>query len=253
MLKYGLTALLCAAAFAQPSCARAAGERLVILTEHSPPASMREQGKLSGFATDKVREIARRAHVSYEIDLVPWKRAYTAALQEPHTCVYSTSRTPEREELFKWVGPIDQGEWVLMGRAGEARVLRTLDDARGLRIGTYHGDARDEYLRGLGFQVDPAPNDLLNPPKLIAHRIDLWAAGIRPGSTVLERNGWAGKIVPLLTIRKIKLYLACNRAVPDEVISRMNVALQGIERDGSAHRIERRYELWTEAGAAPTR
>ena len=234
-----------------PACAYAAGERLTILTEHSPPASMREQGKLSGFATDKVREIARRAQLTYDIDLVPWKRAYTAALQHPHTCVYSTSRTAEREALFKWVGPIDQGEWVLMGRAGDAPQLHTLEDARGLRIGTYHGDARDEFLRAQGFVVDPAPNDLLNPPKLIARRIDLWAAGMRHGSTVLERNGWAGKIVPLLTIKKIKLYLACNLAVPDAAIARMNAAVQAIERDGTAHRIERQYELWTETVAAP--
>ena len=243
-----LISYACAASGACADAAPRAGA-LTILTEHSPPGSMIENGKVRGFATDKVREILRRAHVTYTLDLVPWKRAYTAALEHPSTCVYSTSRTPEREALFKWVGPTDQGDWVLMGRAGDAPVLRSLDDARGMRIGTYYGDARDEYLRARGFQVDPVPNDMLNPPKLLARRIDLWAAGMRRGSNVLERNGWAGKIVPVFTFKQISVYLACNPAVPDALIARMNEAAAAIERDGSARRIEQHYETQTDVPA----
>ena len=44
-------------------------------------------------------------------------RAYAAARERPNACVYATSRTPERESSFKWVGPIDSAEWVLMARA----------------------------------------------------------------------------------------------------------------------------------------
>ncbi|QPI53090.1 ABC transporter substrate-binding protein [Massilia antarctica] len=221
-----------------------ASPRLYITTEYSPPASMLDGEHVIGYSTEKVREIMARASISYSIDLLPWKRAYTAAVQRPNGCVYATTRTPEREQLFKWVGPTDEGEWVLLGRADRAYQLTSLEDARGLRIGTYNGDARDEYLRSRGFQVDPAPNDMLNPQKLLMNRIDLWAAGLRPGSGVMEQNGWAGRIVPVLVFNRIKVYLACNRAIPDAVIGKMNAALDAMDRDGTSRRLERKYDNW---------
>jgi polar amino acid transport system substrate-binding protein len=217
---------------------------LYITTEYSPPTSMQEGDRVVGSATDKIREALSRSGIGYSIELLPWKRAYTAAQARPDGCVYSTTRTPERERLFKWVGPTDEGEWVLLGRADRQYKLQTLEDARALRIGTYHGDARDEYLRARGYRVDPAPNDMINPPKLMMNRIDLWAAGLRRGSAVLELNGWSGKIVPVLTFNRVKLYLACNLAVPDATIDKLNAAFDAMGRDGTARRFERRYDAW---------
>lgn len=222
---------------------------LYITTEYSPPTSMQDGERVIGSATDKVREAMARSAVPYTIELLPWKRAYAAALTRPDSCVYSTTRTPERERLFKWVGPTDEGAWVLLGRADRQYKLTSLEDARGLRIGTYHGDARDDYLRARGFKVDPAPNDMINPRKLLMNRIDLWAAGFRRGSDVLKVNGWARSIVPVLTFNRVKLYLACNPGVPDATIARLNEALDAMTRDGSARRLERKYEAWVEPRA----
>jgi polar amino acid transport system substrate-binding protein len=226
-----------AAARSQPQA-----PRLYITTESAAPSSMREGNEVTGIDTDKVRGIMARTGVGHTIELLPWKRAYNAALQRPDGCVFSTTRTPERERLFKWVGPIDEAEWVLMGRADRSFQLHSLEDARALRIGTYHGDARDQYLRARGFEVDPAPNDLLNPPKLLVNRIDLWAATRRPGSRVLAQHGWSRQIVPVLSFNRVGMYLACNRAVPDALVERMNEALEAMARDGTLRHIERKYE-----------
>lgn len=226
-----------------PAGAHAAPQpRLYLTTETSAPSSMLANGRVVGIATDKLRSALARAGVAYEIALLPWQRAYTAALQQPHTCVYSTTRTPEREALFKWVGPLDTAQWVLMGRADRKLALTSLEQARGLRIGTYHGDARDAYLRSRGLATDAAPNDFLNPQKLLQGRIDLWAASWRRGSTVLQRNGWDKHIVPVLVFREIEVYLACNPSVPDGLVARLNAELDAMARDGTAQRIERAYD-----------
>lgn len=215
---------------------------LHITTEHSPPASMLAGRTVTGHGTEKVREIMARSGISYTIELLPWKRAYTSALSRSNGCVFSTTRTDEREKLFKWVGPTDSADWVLMAKADRQFDLRTLEDARGLRIGTYNGDAREEYLRSRGFKIDSAQNDLINPQKLLMKRIDLWAASLSRGSAVLEQNGWTGLIVPALVFAKVKVYLACNPAVPDALVARMNASLEAMERDGTARRIERKFE-----------
>jgi polar amino acid transport system substrate-binding protein len=223
---------------------------LYITTETAAPSSMQDSdGQVIGIATDKVRAALERAGLGYTIELLPWKRAYAAARTRPDACVYSTTRTPEREALFKWVGPTDSAEWVLMARADRRIGLRTLEDARPYRIGTYNGDARDAYLRSRGFRVDPAPFDLVNPRKLLLGRIDLWAAALRAGSPVLEQNGWNGRIVPVLVFNRLDVFLACNRAVPDGVITRLNDAFASLERDGVLRRIERAYDNWN--GQAP--
>jgi polar amino acid transport system substrate-binding protein len=212
---------------------------------------MLEGGRIVGIGTDKVREIMARAGISYTIALLPWKRAYTAALERADACVFSTTRTPEREPLFKWVGPTDEAQWVLMARIGSGIRLASLDDARRYRIGTYNGDARDHFLRERGFTVDPAPNDMLNPTKLLMGRIDLWAASWRRGgNSVLEQNGWGQKIEPVLTFNRIQVFLACNRAVPDALIARMNAAFDAMGRDGTLRRIERKYGNWAPSAAS---
>jgi polar amino acid transport system substrate-binding protein len=231
-----MLALGCAALQARPE------PRLYLTTETLAPHSMLEGKRVVGIGADTVREIMMRARIDYTIELLPWKRAYTAALERHDTCVFSTTRTPEREALFKWIGPIGEADWVLMGRADRHLRLDTLDDARRYRIGTYNGDARDQYLRARGFDVDPAPNDLFNPRKLMANRIDLWAASIRRGSDTVARLGYADKIVPVLVFNRIRVYLACNRAVPDALTARMETALAAMEHDGTLQRILHRYD-----------
>jgi polar amino acid transport system substrate-binding protein len=221
--------------------------RLTILTEYSPPASMLENGntgRVTGSGSDKVREVLERTGVTYTMELQPWKRAYTAAREQIDTCVFSTTRLPEREPLFKWIGPTDSAEWVLLGRADRHYALRSLEDARALRIGTYNGDARDTWLRERGFKVDPAHNDMINPQKLLLGRIDLWAASLRRGSALLEQNGWTGRIVPVFSFKQVDVYLACNRSVPDALVARMNAAIEAMHRDGTMRKIDKRYDNW---------
>jgi polar amino acid transport system substrate-binding protein len=240
------------AALLSASCAAYADTQptLHLATETSAPYSMREGDRVIGISTDMVRAILDRSGIAYTIDVLPWKRAYTEALERRDGCVYSTTRTPEREPLFKWIGPIGEADWVLMARADRKLKLQTLDDARPYRIGTYNGDARDVYLRERGFHVDPAPNDLTNPRKLMLGRIDLWAASTRRSDLTLGRLGYAGEIVPVLVFNRIHVYLACNRAVPDELVTRMNGAVEAMERDGSARAILHRYDDW---GMTPRR
>ncbi len=230
--------------FATPTTASAATAwpALVITGEHTPPSSMMVDGKPVGYQTDKMHLLLQRAGVPYRIEILPWKRAYVMAVRDPLTCVYSTSRTPEREALFKWVGPINRTEWLLLGRAGHKFQLRTLEDARHLRIGSYTGDARGEYLRSRGFNVDATLNDMSNQQKLLLNRIDLWAIATRADSNILEKLSLNGKIVPVLVFNKVELYLACNPSVPDALVEYLNTVFEGMRADGSLTRIDRQYD-----------
>jgi polar amino acid transport system substrate-binding protein len=215
---------------------------ITITAETTVPAVMLEKGRVTGHAAEKVHEIMRRAGLPYTIALMPWKRAITLAHTNPTTCVFMTTRTLERETWFHWIGPISQADWVLYGRADRQYNIRSLDDARGLRIGAYNGDVRGEFLREHGLNVEFVQNDDSNPRKLMLDRIDLWVNSTRSSRAVLARVGLTGKIVPVHTYRMVKLYLACNAATPDADVARMHAALRSMEADGSYKAIEQRFE-----------
>lgn len=121
LLLASCTMLLVSSVFAAP----AERPSLVLLTENFPPYNMAKNGKnfaqnqnLEGIAVDILRETFERAGVDYSMTLrFPWQRIYNLAMDNPNYGVFVTARVPEREHLFKWVGPLGPDDWVLLARA----------------------------------------------------------------------------------------------------------------------------------------
>jgi polar amino acid transport system substrate-binding protein len=227
-------ALQCAPAYCAPP-------HLYIATEISPPSSLVDNGQITGYTTEKVREIMKRTGTTYDIELLPFKRAMLSVQTRPDTCIYSLTRLPERETLFKWVGPTHSSDWTLFGRAGKNYQVRTLEDARKYHIGAYFGDVRGETLTAMGFTVETVRERLSNPRKLLADRLDLWVSSRQMGGSLIAQNGWQGQIVPVLSFKRTELYLACNVGVPDALIAKMNAALRAMNSEGVSTAIERKY------------
>ena len=217
---------------------------LHLTTESAPPSSILKDGVVVGHATEKIRTMMARAKVTVDIDMLPWQRAYQLALRRPDTCVYDTTRTPEREASFHWIGPIAVTDWILYGLAARKLHLNTLDQARPYKIGTYLSDATEQYLLNQGFKVESVANDALNPVKLITQRIDLWAATPIRATMLMERAGKGAQIIPVLTFNHVQLYLACNKAVPSALIEQLSRILQEMQRDGTSRAIEDKYARW---------
>lgn len=233
--------LIAAALLATLSEAR---PKLTLTTEDAPPFNMLDTrtGAISGISTEKVIELMRRAHEPYTLTSYPWSRAYKLARQAKDTCVFSTTRTPARESLFKWVGPLVKNDWVVYARADDARHPKALEDLRPYVLGGYLNDAVGIFLKERGFVVDFANYDAQNLQKLMLKRIDFWATGEPQGQYLLTRSGYRGQIVPLFKFNHTELYLACNRAVDGQLIDHLNALLQEMNKDGSSAAIERRYQ-----------
>src|SRR5207249_4678450 len=105
---------------------------LTLTTEEYPPFNMLDERtkEPTGITVDKVVELMRRTQEPFTITSYPWPRAYQMALQTEDTCVFSTSRTPEREALFTWIGPLAKSDWAIFARADDVRKPKTLEDVR---------------------------------------------------------------------------------------------------------------------------
>ncbi|OEC33390.1 polar amino acid transport system substrate-binding protein [Pseudomonas cuatrocienegasensis] len=222
--------------------------RVVLLTENFPPYNMAVNGKnfahdanINGIATDIVREMFKRAGIAYDLTLrFPWDRIYKLALEKPGYGVFVTARLPEREALFKWVGPIGPDDWVLLGRSDSPITLQSLEEAKGYKVGAYKGDAIAEHLESQGLQPLTALRDQENARKLVSGQIDLWATGDPAGRYLAKQEGITG-LKTLLRFDTAQLYLALNRDTPDAVASALQAALEQMREDGFVDAVQGRY------------
>ncbi|WP_445261325.1 substrate-binding periplasmic protein [Pseudomonas sp. RL_15y_Pfl2_60] len=213
--------------------------RMVLLTENFPPYNMAINGKnfaqednLDGIAVDIVREMFKRAGIQYNLTLrFPWDRIYKLALEKPNYGVFVTARLPEREKLFKWVGPIGPDDWVLLGRGDSTITLNNLEDAKQYKVGAYKGDAIAEHLQQQGLTPVTALRDQLNATKLVSGQIDLWATGDPAGRYLAKQEGISG-LKTILRFDTAELYLALNKEVPDEVVQKLQAELDKMRKEG---------------------
>jgi polar amino acid transport system substrate-binding protein len=220
---------LCAALFGcSPVRAEVpAGYSMVLLTENFPPYNMAGNGKnfaqednIRGIAAELVREMYRRAGIAYSMTLrFPWDRIYKLALNNPGYGVFVTARLPEREHAFKWVGPLGPDDWIMLARADSPITLDNLEQARPYRI---------------------ALRDQENAHKLLAGQIDLWATG-DPAGRYLARLEGVGGLKTVLRFNSAELFLALNKDTPQEVVERLQQALDGMRQDGFVDQVFAEY------------
>ena len=241
---FRLLAAVCLFCLAAPLRA----ESLVLLTENLAPFNMAANGSnfardegIQGISADTLRGMCRRAGVECQLILrFPWERVYQQALDEAGYGIFSTARTPERESLFKWVGPIASNDWVLFALPDSPIQLNNLQDAARYRIGGYKDDAKSRYLTDRGLTVQTALRDNENVRKLMKGQIDLWVTADPNGRYVAKQEGLDGlKVVQRLYTAE--LYLALNRDTPDELVQKLQKALDEMREAGELQTIKARY------------
>jgi polar amino acid transport system substrate-binding protein len=220
---------------------------LKLLTEENPPLNYTEGKKLTGMGTEVVREMGKRAKVKLDFEVMAWNAAYEKAQADKETCLYSTARLANRENAFKWVGPIAVNKWGLFALGGFKPEIKSLNDAKPFRIGGVARDAKTEFLRQWGVtNIVEVDNDRLNPGKLTlnrkeAQKIDLWITSAATAKRVAERAKVPGiKLVYL--VREEESFLACSPRTSAETLKALAAALEGMKKDGAYAKIIKRYE-----------
>nr|WP_315489167.1 transporter substrate-binding domain-containing protein [uncultured Rhodoferax sp.] len=233
-------------------CALAHGTELQLLTEENPPLNFSENGQLKGLSIDVVQEIQRRVGNTNSIEIQPWARAYRTASTVPNVALFIMARTPAREDLFQWVGPVSASIASLYGRQGSGLRITNLDEARAVeRILVVRDFYTHQLLQKLGFtnlELVPKPETMVKmavngrAPVMFAANVTL--------ADLLEKAGAKRSDVELLyTITSLQTYIGFSLGTPKEVVAKWQVALDSMKRDGSYANI---YAKWL-PGETPTK
>ena len=219
---------------------------LRILTENLPPLNYIKDGVLVGPAVEMVKEIQKRLGSYESIKIYPWARAYQMALKLENIVLFGMTRTSERENKFKWIGPIARKRDIFVARKGSGIEILTLEDAKKVkRIGTIRGDAKENYLKSMGFtNIVPTHDEQKNVQKLIRGRIDLWVYK-QPGlKTICDLVGIdINELEQVFSLREFDISIAFSKRTPDSIVLRWQKAFNAMSADGTIEKIRTKWKV----------
>jgi polar amino acid transport system substrate-binding protein len=222
-----LAAMILAAALWPPRLLAETG--IDAFTEERPPYNFLENDRPAGTTTDVFRALCQEAHIECRIHVVPWARAIYTARTTPDTIVFTTARTPQREDQFLWLGPLALRPSYLYVLAQSTIKAQKFADLHNVRIGVVNRDWTYEEMLRLGVRetdIELAPTASLNITKLIGGHVDAIPAVDIEMAWNLRQHGLAQSAVrPLFRVFDgTPLYIAINPATKPETVAALNKA-----------------------------
>ncbi|PKL59807.1 MAG: ABC transporter substrate-binding protein, partial [Methanomicrobiales archaeon HGW-Methanomicrobiales-4] len=185
------------------------------LTEGYYPYTFREDGVAKGISVDILQYIFSR----YDIDVPDdhfvfdtWEDVYKRTLTRNGTALCIMARSPERENLFRWAGPIDKTPIVIFCLRESADMFRNISPSD-MKLGTITDDIAATALinaggRNIVYSSDP--RELIT--MLESGVIDGWVYASMPGyQRINQYASDPSSIVPVQTLKTYDFYFAFNQ------------------------------------------
>lgn len=228
-----ITLLICSMLYSIP--------KLQIITEEYPPFNYSENSELKGIfieILDYMLKDAGSSQTVKDVQVLPWARGYNMALNEANTVLFATSFTPERKDLFKWVGPVMQSNNVLFGKKSKNIKVNDVKDLQNVKIGVIHRDVAEELILNQGVNknlLDPIADPLVNIRKLAMDRVDLIAYGEITANWMLKNIGEnPGDYETVKVLRETPLYFAVSKSTSDEIVNALQKSLDKLKTQDKA-------------------
>ncbi|MBP0950333.1 transporter substrate-binding domain-containing protein [Pseudomonas sp. 20GA0080] len=217
-----------------------------VVTEEWPPYNYSENGQITGMTTEIVRAIMKVTGHDLTIVLAPSMRASLILKMRPRTIMYSMFRTPEREHVYKWVGPILE-EAIHPYQLAAAPPVTSLEQLlHAPQITTRHAGLLPDMLQSLGFKnLDKSATESVQLYRMLlsdrtAIIIGDTDAGVAYQSRQLNIAPGTLRQIPIELYRS-SLYIAFSRDCEDDVVDSWSSALETLRQSGELERIQRRY------------
>ena len=225
-------------------------DELIIVTEEYPPFNYTADGKRQGIATDiliEMLKVAGSKQAGTDIASLPWARAYNLALKKRNVLLYSTTHTPSRDKLFKWVGPILKSKFVLFARKDAQLKIDSIRDinARKLSVGVVLHDVGEQMLLEQGVnkgRLYPYNQGTHMVKMLHNKRIDLLAYGQIATRWFFKNQGYdPDDFEAVFFLQQSDYYFAVNKKTDDKIVSQLQTAFNQVKESGKLEEIIRRY------------
>jgi polar amino acid transport system substrate-binding protein len=224
---------------------------LKIYTEVYPPLNYTENGKVTGQATEVVRELMKRTGTEADIQIAPWEEGYQAVMEKPNTALFSVAMTPERKPLLQWVGPIAFLDANLYARKGSKIGVASLEDAKKLpKVVAVKDYYTEQLLRKEGFpNLESVATEEIAIRKLLNGEAQLFPSNNIAMPALLKQVGATmDDVESVLNLSTNMIYITFSKGTSPELVARWQKRLDEMKADGAFRRI---YAKWLPAETSP--
>lgn len=223
---------------------------LQLFTESFPPYNFLQEEQLTGINYEIVATACELAEIECDFSLVHWNRAYTAALSQENTGVFTTARYPKREALFRWAGPLVFSNACFYRLKSRTDIIVNGEqDLLNYTVGIARGDIYQDVLNDLGMTEGEEYLTFSNKhedSEMFAHnKLDLMIGSSLTLAYQLKRVGLTpADVVPVLELNDDALggnHLALHKSTDLTIVNALQSAMDRMLQDNTYAEIVARY------------
>ncbi len=191
---------------------------------------------MQGISIDLLDVVWKRMGVSLNesiIKLLPWNEGYQRTLDEKNTVLFSTARLPQREQLFKWAGPIGPIRNVLLTKKERNISITSADDLKKYKIAALKDDSAVQMLLDKGLKKEDIMLESISKPvieMLENGSIDAWAYGDTAGMWLIKESGAnTSDFRVAYVLGQIDYHYAFNKETPDSIVQSFQQAIDDVK------------------------
>lgn len=223
-------------------------DKIKLMTEEYPPYNMTKNGQLTGLSVEVLELMLQKLdskQTKKDMEVMPWARAYTLIQKKKDTMLFVMARTKQRENLFKWVGPVGSSVVALVAKKEKNIKINSIEDIKKYKIGTVKDDVAELAVKELGitnFDSISGTNSIATSiKKLQRDRIDLFAYMYQPKSWKVK-NFNPDDYENVYTLKKNDFYYALHKDTDTKIVEKLQKTLDGLKEQGIVQKISAKYK-----------
>lgn len=219
-----------------------------IMTEDYPPFNYVENDDVKGLSVEIFELTLKNLNstkISKDFEVLPWSRGYSIIQSQDKTILFSMTRIAERENMFKWVGPIAPTRIAIMGLKSKGIKISNLKDLENYKIGVVRDDMGELLLVSSDIprkNIKEVIKLYSNISKLNTGRIDL----ISYEESVLkwnlkQENKDVNDYETVFILKESEVFYAFNKNTPDSLIQQVQEAFDKVKSSPEYAKILSKY------------
>lgn len=200
-------------------------DKLRFVTVNEAPANyINENGEIRGFVVDIIKKLQQQLEIDNPIEVMPEARAMRTLDTEANIVMFSTSRTPERENKYHWLTHVITKRWIFYSNSVSAIEASTIDEVLDTKIiGVIRGDIREQWIKEKGAKfVSTAPNYEQAIEMLLKGRTDLLFFESFGVYTTLQMLGYQkSELKPQFTANTSDVYIVLSKSPESDAMAQV--------------------------------
>jgi polar amino acid transport system substrate-binding protein len=220
-------------------------QEVTCVTANLPPYTVEDSPQEPGFSYELLQAVFEKAGLPAQCKFHPWGRAQMIAKQpeNSHYMIFSLTRTPDREEQYRWILNLLHNETAFITLPGKEQI-NSVAEARekNLRVGVNQETPWHKFLLQENYEkIDLVTSEEANAKKLMARRIDAWYVPIDRGFYYLKKLGLQEKPVAGKPLQTGDSYLAANLKFTADIAAKLQTAFEAVKQEKVYEKLYNKY------------